>query len=135
MPAAIPNDEAMLDINLDVCGDYKDRNIEIRFVITNAKPTFDKFEILLNGARIKDILENYSYIDKEIFWPAPQPEMYTANSLNLNPAPILEIKARVDSGLVKNGRNTLSISVKRTNVNGAINVERAEIIVGDVYGL
>ena len=135
LPAAIPNDEAPLDINLDVCGDYKDRNIEIRFIITNAKPTFDKFEILLNGVKIKEFIENYSYIDKEIFWPAPQPEMYTANSLNENPAHILEIKARVDSGLVKNGRNSLSISVKRTNVSGAISVERAEIIVGDVYGL
>ena len=60
--------------------------------------------------------------------------MFTSNSLNASPAPILEIKATVDGGLIKNGTNTLSISViDRVNYfldSDSINVERAEIIVG-----
>ena len=46
---------------------------------------------------------------------------------------IAEIKARIDAALLKNGTNTLSISViDRTNYfldSDSINVERAEIIV------
>ena len=134
LPAPIPNDETPLDIKIDVCGDFKDRDSEVRFVITNAKPSCDKFKIFLNNVEIKDFAQDYSYKDQQIFWPDPQPAIYTANCLNSNPAPILEIKARVDSGLIKNGTNTLSIAViDRINYfldSDSINVERAEIIIG-----
>lgn len=133
LPAPIPNDETPLDINIDACGDFKERNAEIRFVITNAKSSCDKFKIFLNGAEIENFSENYSYTDNQIFWPDPQPEMFTSNSLNQNPSPILEIKARVNGNLIKNGTNTLSIAVvDRINYfldSDSINVERAEIIV------
>ena len=134
LPAPIPNDETPLDIKIDVCGDFSNRNVEVRFVITNAKSSCDKFKIFLNGTLIEDFLENYSYKDEQVFWPAPQPLIYTANCLNSNPAPILEIKANVDKNLLKNGTNTLSISVvDRVNYfldSDSINVERAEIIIG-----
>jgi hypothetical protein len=59
--------------------------------------------------------------------------MFTSNSLNENPTPILEITASISTALLKNGTNTLSISViDRTNYfldSDSINVERAEIIV------
>ena len=133
LPAPIPNDETPLDINIDVCGDFKERNAEIRFVITNAKSSCDKFKIFLNDVEIKDFTENYSYLDNQIFWPNPQPEMFTSNSLNENPTPILEIKASISGTLLKNGTNILSISVvDRINYfldSDSINVERAEIIV------
>ncbi len=133
LPAPIPNDEAPLDIKIDVCGDFGDRQAEVRFVITNAKSSCDKFKIFLNGTQIEDFSENYSYLDNQIFWPNPQPEMFTSNSLNQNPTPILEIKARVDGALLKNGANTMSIStIDRINYfldSDSINVERAEIIV------
>lgn len=134
LPAPIPNDETPLDIKIDVCGDFSNRNVEVRFVITNAKSSCDKFKIFLNGTLIEDFLENYSYKDEQVFWPAPQPLIYTANCLNSNPAPILEIKANVDKTLLKNGTNILSISVvDRVNYfldSDSINVERAEIIIG-----
>ena len=134
LPAPVPNDETPLDIKIEVRGDFHNRKAEARFVITNAKESCDKFKIFLNGALVEDFSENYSYTDQQIFWPNPQPEMYTANSLNSNPAPILEIKARVDSSLIKNGTNMLSIAViDRTNYfldSDSINVERAEILVG-----
>ena len=133
LPAPIPNDETPLDVKIDVCGDFKDRNAEIRFVITNAKSSCDKFKIFFNGFEIQNFSEDYSYTDNQIFWPAPQPEMFTANSLNKNPAPILEIKGAVDGSLIKNGVNTLSIAViDRINYildSNSIKVERAEIIV------
>ena len=133
LPAPIPNDETPLDVKIDVCGDFKDRNAEVRFVITNAKSSCDKFKIFLNGVEIKDFLEDYNYTDQQIFWPNSQPLIYTANCLNSNPAPILEIKANVDKNLLKNGTNTLSIAViDRINYfldSDSINVERAEIIV------
>lgn len=133
LPAPIPNDETPLDIKIDVCGDFHNRNAEVRFVITNAKSSCDKFKIFLNGTPIQHLSENYSYTDDQIFWPDPQPAIYTANCLNSNPAPILEIKARVDSSLIKNGTNTLSIAViDRINYfldSDSINVERAEIII------
>ena len=133
LPAPVPNDEAPLEIKIDVCGDFKDRQVEVRFVITNAKSAGDKFKIFLNKIEIEDFSENYSYTDSQIFWPEPQPEIYTANCLNSTPAPILEIKAKVNADLLKNGPNTLSIAViDRTNYfldSDAINVERAEIIV------
>ena len=134
LPAPIPNDETPLDIKIDVCGDFQDRNAEVRFVITNAKSHCDKFKIFLNRAPIEDFSENYSYKDQQIFWPAPQPNIYTANCLNSNPAPILEIKAKVDGCLIKNGTNTISIAViDRINYfldSDSINVERAEIFIG-----
>ena len=134
LPAPIPNDETPLEIKIDVCGDFEDRNAEVRFVITNAKSSCDKFKVFLNGAPIENFSENYSYKDEQIFWPEPQPEIYTANCLNTNPHHILEIKGRVDGSLVKNGSNKLSIAViDRTNYfldSDSINVERAEIIVG-----
>ena len=134
LPASIPNDEAPLKVKIDVCGDFKDRRAEIRFVITNAKSSCDKFKIFINDTPIVDFSENYSYTDQQIFWPSPQPEIYTANCLNSNPAPILEIKARFDANLLKNGTNTLSIAViDRINYfldSDSINVERAEIIIG-----
>ena len=133
LPAPIPNDETPLDVKIDVCRDVRDRQAEVRFVITNAKATCDRFKIFLNGIQIKDFSEDYSYTDQQIFWPEPQPAVYTANCLNSNPAPILEIKARVDGSLIKNGTNTLSISViDRINYildSDSINVERAEIMV------
>jgi hypothetical protein len=133
LPAPIPNDETPLDVKVDVCGDFRDRQAEVRFVITNAKSTCDRFKIFLNGIQIKDFSEDYSYTDQQIFWPEPQPAVYTANCLNSNPAPILEIKARVDGSLIKNGTNTLSIAViDRVNYmldSDSINVERAEIII------
>ena len=133
LPAPIPNDETPLDVKIDVCRDFRDRQAEVRFVITNAKSTCDRFKIFLNGIQIKDFSEDYSYTDQQIFWPEPQPAVYTANCLNSNPAPILEIKARVDGSLIKNGTNTLSIAViDRTNYfldSDSINVERAEIII------
>ncbi len=134
LPAPIPNDETPLDIKIDVCGEFKGRQAEVRFIITNAKATSDKFKIFLNDTLIDDFSENYSYTDEQIFWPSPQPAMFTAHSLNSNPTPILEIKAKVDSNLIKNGTNTLSISViDRINYfldSDSINVERAEIIIG-----
>jgi hypothetical protein len=134
LPAPIPNDETPLDLKIDVCGDFSDRNAYIRFVITNAKSQCDRFKIFLNGVQIENHSENYSYKDQQIFWPDPQPSVYTANCLNSNPAPILEIKASVDSSLLKNGTNTLSIAViDRINYfldSDSINVERAEIIIG-----
>ena len=133
LPVPIPNDETPLDINIDVCGDFQNRQAEVRFVITNAKSSCDKFKIFFNGAEIEDFSEDYCYKDHQIFWPEPQPEIYTANCLNSNPAPILEIKARVDGSIIKNGTNTLSIAViDRTNYfldSDSINVERAEIII------
>ena len=133
LPAPIPNDETPLDIKIDVCGDFENRQAEVRFVITNAKSSCDKFKIFLNGAEIKDFSENYNYKDEQIFWPEPQPLIYTANCLNSNPAPILEIKAKVSASLIKNGINTISIAViDRINYfldSDSINVERAEIIV------
>ena len=133
LPAPIPNDETMLDIKIDTCGDFGRREAEVRFVITNAKASCDKFKIFLNGAEIEGFVEDYNYKDPQLFWPNPQPLIYTANCLNQDPAPILEIKARVDGALIKNGTNTLSISViDRTNYfldSDSINVERAEIIV------
>ena len=135
LPASIPNDETPLDVKIDACGDFQNRQAEVRFVITNAKSDCDKFKIFLNGSLVENFLENYSYTDQQIFWPNPQPEMYTANSLNKDPVPILEIKAKVDGSLIKNGTNTLSISViDRINYfldSDSINVERAEIIVGE----
>ncbi len=134
LPAPVPNDEAPLNIKIDVCGDFKERQAEVRFVITNAKSSCDKFKIFLNGTEIESFFENYSYTDEQIFYPDPQPEMFTAHSLNKNPTPILEIKAKVDGSLIKNGTNTLSISViDRINYfldSDSINVERAEIIIG-----
>lgn len=134
LPAPIPNDETPLDVKIDVCGAFQNRNAEVRFVITNAKSSFDKFKIFLNGTEIKNFSEDYGYKDQQIFWPEPQPAIYTANCLNSNPAPILEIKANVDGRFLKNGTNTLSIAViDRINYfldSDSINVERAEIIVG-----
>ena len=134
LPAPIPNDETPLNVKIDVCGDFWDRQAEVRFVITNAKSSCDKFKVFLNGALIEDFSEDYNYKDEQIFWPNPQPAIYTANCLNLNPAPILEIKAKVDGSLLKNGTNTISIAViDRINYfldSDSINVERAEIIVG-----
>lgn len=133
LPAPIPNDETPLDIKIDVCRDFSNRQAELRFVITNAKTAFDKFKIFLNGSPTEDFSENYSYTDQQIFWPNPQPHIYTAACLNSNPAPILEIKASVDGSMLKNGTNTLSIAtIDRTNYfldSDSINVERAEIIV------
>ena len=132
LPAPIPNDETPLDIKIDVCGDFEDRAAEVRFVITNAKTT-DEFKIFLNGAEIEIFSKNYSYKDQQIFWPEPQPAIYTCKCLNESPAPILEIKAKVDGGILKNGTNTLSMAViDRRNYfldSDSINVERAEIIV------
>ena len=134
LPASVPNDETPLDLKIDACGDFVGREAHVRFVITNAKQSCDKFKIFLNGVEIEDFSENYSYTDEQIFWPNPQPQMFTSNSLNANPAPILEIKAKVDARLVKDGTNILSISViDRINYfldSDSINVERAEIIVG-----
>lgn len=134
LPAPIPNDETPLDIKIDVCGEFGDRSADVRFVITNAKASCDHFKVFLNGVEIKDLAVDYGYKDPQIFWPNPQPSIYTANCLNTSPAPILEIKARVDGGLLKNGTNTASIAViDRTNYfldSDSINVERAEIIVG-----
>ena len=134
LPAPIQNDETPLDVKIDVCGDFHGRKAEIRFVITNAKSSCDKFKIYLNNALIESFSEDYSYKDEQIFWPNPQPTIYTAKCLNKNPAPILEIKAQVDNKLIKNGTNTLSIAViDRINYmldSESINVERAEIIVG-----
>ena len=136
LPAPIPNDETPLEIKIDVCGDFQNRNAEVRFVITNAKSSCDKFKIFLNEAQIEDFSEDYCYKDQQIFWPNPQPSIYTANCLNQNPAPILEIKAKVDGRFLKNGTNTLSIAViDRINYfldSDSINVERAEIIVGAI---
>ncbi len=133
LPAPIPNDETPLEIKIDACGDFKGRQAEVRLVITNAKQSCDKFKIFLNGEQIKDTKEDYGYTDGQIFWPNPQPAIYTANCLNTSPAPILEIKASVDGGLIKNGANTISIAViDRINYfldSDSINVERAEIIV------
>ena len=133
LPAPIPNDETPLNINIDVRGDFRNREATVRLVITNAKASCDKFKIFLNGALIEDFSENYSYTDSQIFWPDPQPSIYTANCLNTSPAPILEIKARVDGSLVKDGTNTLSVAViDRINYfldSDSINVERAEIII------
>jgi hypothetical protein len=133
LPAPIPNDETPLEIEVDACGDFVGRDAEVRFVITNAKSSCDKFKVFLNGAPIESFSENYSYKDEQIFWPEPQPAIYFFNCLNKNPAPILEIKARVDGSLIKNGINTLSIAViDRINYfldSDSINVERAEIIV------
>ena len=137
LPAPIPNDETPLDIKIDVCGDFHNRNAEVRFVITNAKSSCDKFKVFLNGTPIQHLSENYSYTDDQIFWPEPQPAIYTANCLNSNPAPILEIKAKVDASILKNGTNTLSIAViDRINYfldSDSINVERAEIIIADKH--
>ena len=134
LPAPIPNDETPLEIKIDACGDFAGRDAEVRFVITNAKSSCDKFKVFLNGAPIESFSENYSYKDEQIFWPEPQPAIYFFNSLNKSPAPILEIKARVDGSLIKNGINTIAIAViDRTNYfldSDSINVERAEIIVG-----
>jgi hypothetical protein len=134
LPAPIPNDETPLDVKIDVCGDFQGRNAEVRFVITNAKSSCDKFKIFLNGTQINDFSENYSYTDQQIFWPSPQPQIYTAACLNSSPTPILEIKAQVDNKLIKNGTNTLSIAViDRINYmldSESIKVERAEIIIG-----
>ena len=134
LPAPVPNDETPLDIKIDVCADFENRDVELRFVVTNAKSSCDKFKIFFNGTEITDFLQDYSYKDGQIFYPAPQPEIYTANCLNKNPAPILEIKAKVDRSLLKNGANMLSISVvDRINYfldSDSINVERAEIILG-----
>ena len=129
LPASIPTDATTLDIKIDVCGEFKERGAEVRYVITGAKD--DKFKIFLNGTQIENFTENYSCKDEQIFWPDPQPEMYTANCLNKNPAPILEIKARVEGNLIKNGKNTLSIAVvdKANQDLNTINVERAEIII------
>ena len=127
LPASIPNDKSPLKINVDACGDFKGRMAQVRFVITNAKAS-SKFKIFLNETEIKNFLENYSYTDNQIFWPEPQPEMYTANCFNSNPAPILEIKATVDTSIINNGTNTLSIAVE--NATDSISVERVEIIVG-----
>ena len=117
-----------------MCGDFQGRKAEIRFVITNAKSSCDKFKIYLNNALIESFSEDYSYKDEQIFWTNPQPTIYTAKCLNKNPAPILEIKAQVDNKLIKNGTNTLSIAViDRINYmldSESINVERAEIIIG-----
>ena len=133
LPATIPNDETPLDIKIDVCGDFKDRKAEVRFVITNAKENCDKFKIFLNGEIITDFSQDYAYTDGQIFWPEPQPSVYTAACLNKSPAPILEIKASVDGECLKNGANTISIAViDRVNYfldTDSINVERAEIIV------
>ena len=132
LPASVPNDETPLEIKIDVCGDFQNRNAEVRFVITNAKSSCDKFKIFLNGAQIEDFSEDYCYKDQQIFWPDPQPAIYTANCLNSNPAPILEIKAKADGSLIKNGTNTVSISViDRINyfMCPDITVERAEIII------
>ena len=135
LPAPIPNDETPLDIKIDTCGDFGGRKAEVRFVITNAKSSCDKFKIFLNGAEIEGFLENYSHTDAQIFWPQPQPQMYTANSLNTSPAHILEIKATVDSSLLKNGTNTLSVAaIDRINYfldSDSINVERAEIVIAE----
>ena len=134
LPAPIPNDETPLDVKIDVCGDFQGREAEVGFVITNAKSSCDKFKVFLNDVEIKDFIEDYSYTDEQIFWPEPQPSIYTANCLNQNPAPILKIKAKVDISLIKNRTNTLSISViDRINYfldSDSINVERAEIIIG-----
>ena len=133
LPAPIPNDETPLEINIDVCGDFRGRNAEVRFVITNAKSNCDNFKIFLNDTLIEDFSENYCYTDQQIFWPDPQPAIYTANCLNSNPKPILEIKAKVDGKFLKNGTNKISIAViDRINYfldSDSINVERAEIIV------
>ena len=129
LPASISNGEAPLEIKIDVCGDFKCRGTALRFVITNANASSDKFKIFLNGTEIADPVQNYSYRDEQIFWPDPQPEIYTANCLNKNPAPILEITARFDAGLIKNGTNTLSIAVDRGLILDSVKVERAEIIV------
>lgn len=133
LPAPIPNDETPLEIKIDVCGDFKDRKAQVRFVITNAKENCDKFKIFLNGEIITDFSQNYAYTDGQIFWPEPQPSIYTAACLNKSPAPILEIKASVDGECLKNGANTISIAViDRVNYfldTDSINVERAEIIV------
>ncbi len=134
LPAPIPNDETPLDVKIDVCGDFQGRQAEVRFVITNAKSSCDKFKIFLNEAEIEEFSEDYTYTDKQIFWPNPQPAIYTADCLNSNPAPILEIKAKVNGTRLKNGANTLSIAViDRINYfldSDSINVERGEIIVG-----
>ena len=134
LPAPIPNDETPLDIKIDVCGDFGDRSADVRFVITNAKSSCDRFKIFLNGVEIEDFAEDYDYKDPQIFWPNPQPSIYTANCLNKNPAPILEIRAKIDGSLLKNGTNTVSIAViDRINYfldSDSINVERAEIMVG-----
>ncbi|MBQ4585524.1 MAG: hypothetical protein IJA82_04890 [Clostridia bacterium] len=129
LPAPIPSNE-VLDIKIDACGDFENRGAEIRFVITNAKESCDKFKIFLNGTEIKDPSLDYSYKDQQIFWPDPQPSVYTANCLNSSPAPILEIKSKVDIGLIKNGTNTLSIAVFDGTSKDSISVERAEIIIG-----
>jgi hypothetical protein len=133
LPAPIPNDETPLEIKIDACGDFGDRQAEIRFVITNAKSSCDKFKISLNKTLIKDFSEDYSYTDQQIYWPDPQPSMFLNTSLKSNPTPILEIKARVNGKLIKNGTNTLSIAVidRRNYIldSDSINVERAEIII------
>lgn len=133
LPAPIPNDETPLEIKIDACGDFVGRQAEVRFVITNAKSLCDKFKVFLNNMEVENFSENYSYRDEQIFWPNPQPSIYTAACLNSNPAPILEIKAKIDASLLKNGTNTLSISVvDRINYfldSDSINVERAEIII------
>lgn len=127
-PLPAPINEAPLEIKIDACGDFAGRGAEVRFVITNAKPSGDKFKIALNGKEIKEFSENYNYRDEQIFWPEPQPKIYTANCLNSNPAPILEIKASAD-GLLKNGENTLSIFLKGASEQN-ITLERAEIVIG-----
>ena len=133
LPAPVPNDETPLEIKIDAHGNFKDRHAYVRFVITNAKSSCDKFKIFLNGTEIESFLENYSYTDNQIFWPDIQPQMFTAHSINQNPKPILEIKANVDGNLIKNGTNTLSISViDRINYfldTDSINIERAEILI------
>jgi hypothetical protein len=89
----------------------------------------------LNTAFLFHLLSAVSFYctDQQIFWPEPQPTIYTANCLNSNPKPILEIKAKVDGRFLKNGTNKISIAViDRVNYfldSDSINVERAEIIV------
>lgn len=131
-PLPAPINEAPLEIKVDACGDFNERIADVRFVITNASCLHDEFKISLNGKELKDLSKNYNYRDDQIFWPEPQPEIYTANCINLNPAPILEIKARVDGAMVKNGENILSVSLLRdTNApEQDVTLERAEIMIG-----
>lgn len=135
LPEPIPNDETPLDIKIDVCGQFGDRKAEARFVITNAKSFCDKFKIFLNGVEIENFEEDYYYMDRQIFWPEPQPITYSNACYKSNPRPILEIKADIDAGLLKNGENKLSIAViDRRNYmldSDSINVERAEILVNE----
>ncbi len=95
----------------------------LQLVLSGANPSLP-LEISLNGTPLAVITRDPAYIDRQIFWPAPQQPSGAGYCYTDHPTPLLKITAQVGAGLLKPGKNRITV-----RADGAANIERAFLTV------